>query len=468
MRHSIAWAIALMVGLTACSTDVESPEPSASSASPAADDILVESQDGEVSVLVPAGAAPADVEVSVRLLEPSEWPEVLEGSENISGVKVYSLEPDGTTFSAPVTVTRRVDRTNFGPDGLGANIPFVLLAIGSPDGDGFEALADPVLRPDGADLYVSGTTTHFTPLLSTYQQTSIVVDGPVVGGPDCPGPVTATELCGPRGDPVAAAARWFAAAADGQSSQIVINDAELTATRPEKWIRPSGPGLRWNPPSIPDSLGRIDAEPPPDCEGAFIARWRPTLEVTDGMGSINALLDEALAEVGVGLDLPIVLPCDIAPYLTETPAPVDVALPSQPFSFGTETRHTGETPPFPSDQFNWLTPGPGYVGPGTLDVFIYDASSPFGPDTRIVDIREVQVGPGETAMFPTGIECFCRYGFGAAVNSGPLRPPTVAELFGGGAEVYLMRDPDGNPLTIQVTAAEQQLYDGAVVFANAP
>ena len=133
------------------------PEPELSAPQTATSD------DNNVTVEVPEGAlADSGVVVSVRTLGPDERPAALAGLE-LRGA-LYELEPDGAVFEEPVKVTRYIDLEQLvlDPD-RGLPVPTLLTV----DGDGsWDVLDEQTVSYDGSTAIVSGTTTHFSTLVS--------------------------------------------------------------------------------------------------------------------------------------------------------------------------------------------------------------------------------------------------------------------------------------------------------------
>ncbi len=139
------------------------PSPTTSpTTTPAVGSVLITSEDGNLTLEV--GAADAErVNPSIRILDPSEWPAELGDAEQLPGVTIYEMEPDGAVFDEPVTVTRRLDVASFG-ESIGAfDVPLVVPFTQEDDGR-FVPLADLEVTRIGSTLFASGTTTHFSPL----------------------------------------------------------------------------------------------------------------------------------------------------------------------------------------------------------------------------------------------------------------------------------------------------------------
>jgi hypothetical protein len=129
----------------------------------------VTSEDGDVTIEVPFEAMAEDPGITIRVLAPEEYPPELASAGNNPGTVIYSMEPDGLLFDAPVRVTRRLSVENV--PGLPVDaIPIVTLVTSSADGSGFELLDDLVVLVDGEDFFVSGDTTHFSPLVTLSEQ----------------------------------------------------------------------------------------------------------------------------------------------------------------------------------------------------------------------------------------------------------------------------------------------------------
>lgn len=130
----------------------------------------VTSEDGDVTIEVPFEAMAVDPGIVIRVLAPEEYPPELAGAAANPGAVIYSMEPDGLVFDAPVEVTRRIPVANFPglPEG---SIPIVTLVTTTADGSGFEYLGDLEVLVNGEDVFVSGETTHFSPLVSAAEQT---------------------------------------------------------------------------------------------------------------------------------------------------------------------------------------------------------------------------------------------------------------------------------------------------------
>lgn len=122
----------------------------------------VTSEDGGLTVGIPSGALRTGEEIEVRTLGPDEAPPEL-GDLQARGIlrgTLYDLEPEGTTFGEPVTVTQRIDVGTAGLD-VSAGVPVVLLAARDAGGK-WAFLDNQSIALEGATLVVGGTTTHFS------------------------------------------------------------------------------------------------------------------------------------------------------------------------------------------------------------------------------------------------------------------------------------------------------------------
>lgn len=124
----------------------------------------VVSDDGDLTVEVPFAAMASDPGITIRLLAPEEYPPELAGVADDPEARIYNLEPEGLVFAAPVRVTRRIDAARFG-EMTPTMVPIVALITRQPDGT-YEAYGDQRVTRNGDDVFVSGTTTHFSPSIA--------------------------------------------------------------------------------------------------------------------------------------------------------------------------------------------------------------------------------------------------------------------------------------------------------------
>lgn len=153
-------AIALVV--TACSSAEETADAPTSSAPPESegdgasvgpDGGTVVSDDGKFTIVVPAGALPSSVELSISTVSPSAVgaePDLLAGP-------IYELRPDGTAFDVPVTMTRTLSAGELGV--VGDAVPFFHVYQGS--GETWVPLSSETSR-QGDVIEIRAETSHFS------------------------------------------------------------------------------------------------------------------------------------------------------------------------------------------------------------------------------------------------------------------------------------------------------------------
>jgi hypothetical protein len=123
----------------------------------------VKSADGGLTVSVPRGALSKPTRIRVRTLTKAQFPPELRKATVRPGSKLYELEPSGLRFSKPVTITRRI---NSRVAGFKQNaVQGVVLASRDRKGK-WELLKSPRASLVGGTLTVTGTTRHFSTLLS--------------------------------------------------------------------------------------------------------------------------------------------------------------------------------------------------------------------------------------------------------------------------------------------------------------
>lgn len=146
--------------------DADASAGSAEATEPEPDQVTIVSEDGELAITASTAVA-EEFDLEIVLLDPADWPEEVAGGENLPGVKVYDLLPDGATFDEPVVVTRKLDLANFADLDLGPfDAPLVTMVTRGDDGV-YELLSDLTATRIGSSLFVSGATTHFTELLAS-------------------------------------------------------------------------------------------------------------------------------------------------------------------------------------------------------------------------------------------------------------------------------------------------------------
>jgi hypothetical protein len=131
-------------------------------------EFTVTSDDGAVTLEVPAGALAEDPGITIRRLDGPP-----PGLGSIDSPAAYALEPDGVTFFEPVTVTVRIPIQSLGdlPPGV---VPVVTLVTASA-ADGWELLeAQRVLR-DEEVLIVAAMMNHTSTLVAIFEEVHLVV-----------------------------------------------------------------------------------------------------------------------------------------------------------------------------------------------------------------------------------------------------------------------------------------------------
>jgi len=116
---------------------------------------------GAATLIIPSGALDGEVVISIRPI-PAPVSGVFLGS-------VFDIEPSGTQFKLPVTVTLSYANTNLG------GLPSSAFAVSTVVGGAWKAL--PGLIRDANAQTISGTTTHLSPYALVEQKVT-------VGGPD--------------------------------------------------------------------------------------------------------------------------------------------------------------------------------------------------------------------------------------------------------------------------------------------
>ncbi len=125
----------------------------------------VVSEDGDLTIEVPIAAAASDPGITIRLLSGDEYPPELAAAADDPESRIYELGPAGLEFAAPVRVTRRIDAARF--EGMAAAmVPAVVLMTYDASTATYELYDDLRVTRDGDDVFVSGTTTHFSPVIA--------------------------------------------------------------------------------------------------------------------------------------------------------------------------------------------------------------------------------------------------------------------------------------------------------------
>ena len=136
------------------------------------------SSDGHLHLTFPSGALAHQTTITIRTLDPSQVPQALEAAQPLG--KVYSLEPNGLQFSAPVSVTL----DGLTPPSSSAS-RYVLPVLASvPGGSSQLVLLSDQHAGAGASSSVvslSATTTHFSDVAevnaATYDLTPATFSG---------------------------------------------------------------------------------------------------------------------------------------------------------------------------------------------------------------------------------------------------------------------------------------------------
>jgi len=129
-----------------------------------ADGGMVMSPDDRLTLAFPAGALPANTEITIEQLDPDDPPAPFNVEDGVAAA--YDLRPDGVDFDEPVTVTYQTGKA---PTADGDARAVALSALGTQAEDGEPVPLDNLVNsidPDTGQATVSGELTHFTPLVS--------------------------------------------------------------------------------------------------------------------------------------------------------------------------------------------------------------------------------------------------------------------------------------------------------------
>ena len=127
----------------------------------------VVSEDGDLTVEVPFEAMASDPGITITLLTGDQYPPELAGAADDPDARIYDLGPAGLEFAAPVTVTRRIDAARF--EGMGPSMaPAVVLMTYDAATATYSLYDDLRVTRNGDDVFVSGTTTHFSPAIAVH------------------------------------------------------------------------------------------------------------------------------------------------------------------------------------------------------------------------------------------------------------------------------------------------------------
>lgn len=464
-----------------------------------ADDIEVFSEDGEVGIRV--SGSEATTNVSVRLLDSSEWPVEVAGGDNLPGVKIYELEPDGATFEEPVVVTRRLDIAAFDSLGLGPrDVPLVTMLTQNDDGS-YEMLDNLSLLRVGNSLYVSASTTHFSPIIIANENRML----PYLPGEGSDAPPLDVLV----GEIEAVEAEDFSEAIQRalNAEPHVIYDESIAGvdfdlvmarsiqeqmleddTAVERDHIPFTPILEQGetPPEIErlfieDPLGPPPTAGPTAEDAGYRAQrtgsYQPFVPISFAP-SASAFLgtSEGAFELSVAL-VDLLVPETVLEDLEEEIAnevrrgTLEDGTSAQ---FQAEVFHRafGVYPSSIHKRYRELRIMEGYVAFTTL----WDGDP--GADGRIVSFGEL-VLEGEDYVGESGIECFCLYAEALVLVTNEIYrralglddPLAFRELIssGDGVEVFRLDDPTtGEALPLNVTGSEGLIADGTGVFASIP
>ncbi len=119
----------------------------------------VTSADGALTLEIPPGALAEDTDISIREVDPDDLPDAFADVGEGMG---YELEPEGLTFSEPVTVSLSLDPETMEAEGGDGYEIFALLSWSETDG--LEALDAMVLEisPTDGEATLQGEVDHFS------------------------------------------------------------------------------------------------------------------------------------------------------------------------------------------------------------------------------------------------------------------------------------------------------------------
>ncbi len=159
---------------TAAPTPTVAPSPT-----PVSPARTVTSDDGLLTIDIPAGALPIDVDLTAVAQGEDDLPSELLGLNVRSAF--YRLDPAATVFASPVTITRRVALRDLGLDIDEDGLPILALAMRSTGGT-WEWLEDQRLTLEDASMVVLGTATHASQVFAfggtTFTRLSIEGESP--------------------------------------------------------------------------------------------------------------------------------------------------------------------------------------------------------------------------------------------------------------------------------------------------
>ncbi len=121
---------------------------------------FVTSEDGGLTLAIPAGAVSENRTITIRRLDPDNLPEdLLDLAEDPGILAAYDLGPDGLQFDEPVTATMN---TGWVPELDSSEFETRILAVQDGEGRGFAGDQESFVDPETGELIVRGTLEHFS------------------------------------------------------------------------------------------------------------------------------------------------------------------------------------------------------------------------------------------------------------------------------------------------------------------
>jgi hypothetical protein len=155
------------VPTSAAGTTTTTTTAPATTTTTAPHDTTVVSEDGLVTLDIPGNALAEDPGITITVLDPDDYPEVLAGAAQNPNTIIYSLQPADLRFEAPARITREIPITNFDV-GPGA-VPLLALLVMDTAGE-FHLLEDHALTRDTDSVFVSAEIDGFSTLITVYEQ----------------------------------------------------------------------------------------------------------------------------------------------------------------------------------------------------------------------------------------------------------------------------------------------------------
>lgn len=389
-------------------TDSAVTDPPVTEPSVSTDPVTITSDDGDLFITLPGDIA-AELGVSVRRLDSSELPPEVAGGDNLDSVKVYELQPDGATFDEPVTVTRRLDVAAFDFLDLGPNdVPF-LTALNRTSSGTYGLLDDLTMTRLGDDLFLSGTTTHFSSFIASNEGSAIRDVDPtsasdiafaqlqVEQGLDAALGAIIVDSLELESDGLEGVVRRFidfALRASPRRDDLALETAALVT-----FLMDDGGG-----PVAPPTV-TVDSTPLGDDTEVIAMTQTSTFNIPIANAPSARTLTEGNAEQPMSIEYAVrtfAVEAPAAdfpqPYLSRLRPVVTV-----------ETNHTA-LDAYASFLRVLMTGLEDLPAGDRLFLAIQDAGSA-GGDSRLVDIRPLDVLADGSAIVDLGIECFCEYEF---------------------------------------------------------